>query len=70
MSKKYRLVCYLRVDPDIPEPMTYEDAVREKKHFELLHPENIYRVEEFEPLPINRIFDQISGYFRLPHDRK
>jgi hypothetical protein len=70
MNKKYRLVCYLRVDPDIPEPMTYADAVREKEHCELLHPENIYRVEKIEPLPITRIFDQISGYFRLPDVRK
>ena len=44
--KKYRLVAYLRVDPEDQEPMTYEEALAEKEQQELMGPENLYRIEE------------------------
>ena len=44
-SKKYQVVCYLRVDPEDPESLTYEQALSEKEHLELLQPENVYKIE-------------------------
>ena len=47
-SKKYQVVCYLRVDSAGPESLTYEQALNEKEHLELLQPENVYRIEEIK----------------------
>ena len=47
-SKKYQVVCYLRVDSADPESLTYKQALNEKKHLELLQPENVYRIEEIK----------------------
>lgn len=47
--KQYRLVAYIRVDPEDGEPMTYEEAQAEKEQQQFLFPENIYRIEEIEP---------------------
>ena len=45
-QKKFQVVCYLRIDPEDPEYLTYRDALKEKEHLELLQPENIYRIED------------------------
>ena len=45
-TKQYRLVAYIRVDPENPEPMTYEEALAEKEQQELMCPENLYQLEE------------------------
>jgi len=47
--KQYRLVAYIRVDPENQEPMSYEEVLSEKAQQEFLFPENIYRIEEIEP---------------------
>ncbi|MBI4775963.1 MAG: hypothetical protein HY788_17620 [Deltaproteobacteria bacterium] len=46
--QKYRVVCYMRLDHEDSEPLTYNEALREKEHFEFLEPANIYRIEEIE----------------------
>ena len=48
VSKRYRLIAYIRVDPEDAELMTYEEALAEKEQQELMSPENIYRIEEGE----------------------
>ena len=45
--RKYQVVCYTQLDQE-DEPQSYADAFREKRSLELLHPENVYRIEEFE----------------------
>jgi hypothetical protein len=52
--KKYRLIAYVRVDPEGQEPMTYEEAQTEKEQQEFLFPENVYRIEEVETPPTDR----------------
>ncbi len=47
--KRYRLVAYLRIDPEDGEPLTHTEALAEKEQQEFLFPENIYRIEEVEP---------------------
>ena len=44
--KQYRLIAFMRIEPEAAEPMTYEDALAEKKQQELMSPENMYRIEE------------------------
>ena len=57
VGKKYKVVPYLRIDDSAEceiEPMSYEEAVSEKDHFESMQPENVYKIEEIEeasPLP-------------------
>ena len=46
--RQYRLVVYIRVNPEDQEPMTYEQALAEKEQEELLFPENICKIEEIE----------------------
>jgi hypothetical protein len=48
MKKKFRVVSYMRVDPDEPESLTWEEAVEEKEHCEFLFPEDIFVIEEVE----------------------
>ena len=48
MTKKFRVVCYLRVDQEDPEALTWEEAMYEKRHLEFIQPENIYVIEEVE----------------------
>ena len=45
-AKQYRLIAFIRVDPEDDEPMTYEQALAEKEQQELMSPENMYRIEE------------------------
>ena len=47
-EKKYQVICYMRIETDKVEPLTYREALSEKEHLELLQPENIYRNEEIE----------------------
>ncbi len=44
--RRYRLIAYLRIDPEDDEPLTYEQALAEKDQQEMMSPENIYRIEE------------------------
>ena len=46
--KKYQVVCYMRIEPEDPQPLTYKEALEEKEHLELLQPEHIYKIEEIE----------------------
>jgi len=46
MEKKYQVVCFIRVGPEDPEPLTYKDALLEKGNLEMMQPENIYRIEK------------------------
>ena len=48
IEKKYQVTCYMRVEAEEVEPLTYQEALSEKEHMELLQPENIYRIEEIE----------------------
>tara|TARA_Y100001970_G_C14116243_1_gene793735 strand:+ start:85 stop:225 length:141 start_codon:yes stop_codon:yes gene_type:complete len=36
----------MRVSPAIREPLSYEDALKEKEHFDFMQPENVYQIEE------------------------
>ena len=47
-TKKYQVVCYLRIDPKAKMPLTYEEAIQDKEQLELMQPENIYRIEEIK----------------------
>lgn len=47
-NKKYQVVCYIRVEPEQIESLTYDDAVEVKDNLELMQPENIYKIEEIE----------------------
>lgn len=44
--KKYRVVCYMRIDPDDTEMMTKKQARAEIEQARLMQPENIYIVED------------------------
>ena len=48
IAGKYHIVCYMRIEPEDPQPPTYKEALEEKEHLELLQLENIYRVEKIE----------------------
>ena len=46
---KYRVVCYMRVDPPEGSPtMSLNEAKSEKENAEFMQPENIYRIEEVD----------------------
>ena len=45
-EKRFRLVAFMRIEPEDDEPMTYDEALAEKEQLELMSPENIYRIEE------------------------
>ena len=50
-DKKYRVICYERVDPlehDLPEPMSLKEANHERFSCECMDSENIYKIEEIE----------------------
>ena len=49
-AKKYRVVYYIKVEPDklVDTPMTSAEAIQERNHLESLQPENIYRIEEIK----------------------
>ncbi|MFH1141046.1 MAG: hypothetical protein V1724_05135 [Chloroflexota bacterium] len=44
--KQYRLIAFLRIEPEETAPLSHEEAVSEKEQQELLCPENLYRIEE------------------------
>ena len=47
---KYRVVCFMRVDTEPPaEPLSLEEAEKEVRHFQVMMPENCYRIEKIEP---------------------
>jgi len=49
MTPKYRIRCWIPADPDEDETYeTLEQAERDLKHYELLQPENVYRIEKIE----------------------
>lgn len=49
-KKKYQVVCYMRVEQEKEdiEPLTLEEAKKEKEQGEFMQPENIYKIEEIE----------------------
>lgn len=44
--KKYKVVCYMRVEAEEQEPLTLEEAEAEKEQGEFMQPENRYEIEE------------------------
>jgi len=47
MEKRYRIVCYAKVEPEeIEKFLTLEEAQAEKEQGELMQPENKYEIEE------------------------
>ena len=44
--KRYRLITFMRIEPEDHEPLTYEQALSEKDQQELMFPENSHRIEE------------------------
>ena len=44
-KKKYRVVCYMRIEAEDQEPMTLAEAYKEAEQAELMQPENKYVVE-------------------------
>jgi len=48
-DKKYRVVCYIRIDPpDGIELLTECEALLEVANARAMQPENIYRIEEID----------------------
>ena len=47
-EKKYQVTCYMRIETEEVEPLTYREALSDKEHLEMLQPENIYRIEEVD----------------------
>jgi hypothetical protein len=50
IGKKYVVIPYLGISEcdSQYEPMSYEDALKEQKHLELMQPENVYKIEEVD----------------------
>jgi hypothetical protein len=44
-DKRYKVVCYMRVEAENQEPMALAQAIREAEQAELMQPENKYVVE-------------------------
>jgi hypothetical protein len=44
-NRKYKVVCYMRVDSEEGELLTFEEALKEQDQAELMQPENIYKIE-------------------------
>lgn len=45
-SRRYRLITFMRIEPEEDVPLTYEEALSEKDQQELMCPENLHRIEE------------------------
>lgn len=45
-GKRYRLIAFMRIEPEDTEPLTYAEALSEKEQQELMCPENLYHIEE------------------------
>ena len=48
MDRKYRVVCFMRIDCEDSEvePLTLEEAEAEVEHQMFMQPEDMFRVEE------------------------
>lgn len=57
-EKRYRLIAYLRIDPEEEEPMTYEEALAEQEQQALLCQENLYKIEEVEEEADKNVYPQ------------
>ncbi len=44
--RRYRLIAFMRIEPEAADPVAYEEALAEKEQQELMFPENLYRIEE------------------------
>ena len=47
-TAKYRLVAYIRVEPEDNESMAFLEALSELDQQVFLFPENVYRIEKIE----------------------
>jgi hypothetical protein len=45
-TARYRLVAFMRIEPEDTESLTYAEALSEKEQQELISPENLYRIED------------------------
>ncbi len=48
-STKYKVICFIPVEPEKQEHMSLEKAVELKEHLEAMQPENIYKIEPEPP---------------------
>lgn len=48
MEKKYKIVAYMRIEPEEAELLTKEEAEKEREQLEFMQPENHYEIEEVE----------------------
>jgi len=51
--KEYRVVSFMRINPEEDEPLTYKEVLAEKGRRELMCPENIHRIEKIEESSTN-----------------
>ena len=45
-QKRFRVVCYIRVDTDDNDLLTLEEAIKNREQGTFMQPENIYKIEE------------------------
>ena len=51
MSKKYKIVCYIKVETEYDnELMTHEEAKKEISNLKFIQPENIYKIKKIEDI--------------------
>ena len=48
-EKKYVVICYMRVVPENPEHLTFDEARAEVESQKLMQPEHIFRIEPIDP---------------------
>lgn len=48
MPKRFKVVGFIRIEPEGQDPMTHREAKSEKLHNETMQPENIYKIEPLE----------------------
>ena len=48
-EKKYVVICYMRVVPENPEHMSFDQARMEVESQRLMQPEHIFRIEPVDP---------------------
>lgn len=46
LEPKFQVICYMRVEPEDAEPMSYDEAQAELANLTLMQPENEYRIEQ------------------------
>lgn len=47
-KRKFYVVCYMRVEPEDIELMTFKEAKAEIENLKLMQPENIYTIQDID----------------------